>query len=94
MSRAFGWSCAAVVAAGFAALGIAWRGTGRVLEVGLQMPQVLSGGLAGLGLITLGLLMWSVQSSRVASASEREALGRLADRVVGLAADAAESRIR
>lgn len=94
MSRAFAWSCAAVVAAGFVALAVAWQGSGRVLDVGLQVPQMVSGGLAGLGLVALGLLVWSVQSSRVASASEREALGRLADRIVGLAADAAESRSR
>ena len=94
MSRPFAWSCVAVVAAGFLALAIAWRGSARVVAVGLQVPQVVSGGLAGAGLIALGLLVGVVQSSRVASASEREAMGRLTDRVTGLAVAVAESRTR
>lgn len=94
MSKPFAWSCVAVVAAGFTALAIAWRGSARVVAVGLQVPQVVSGGLAGAGLIALGLLVGVVQSSRVASASEREAMGRLTDRVTGLAVAVVESRTR
>lgn len=80
MNRAFGWSCTAVVATGFLALGIAWRGSARVLAVGLQVPQVISGGFAGMGLIMFGLLIGSVHLSRQASASERIALTHLMDR--------------
>jgi hypothetical protein len=93
VNRPFAWSCVAVVAAGFGALAIAWRGTARVVAVGLQVPQLLSGGVAGLGLITLGLLVANVQSSRVASARERAGMGDLADRVTSLAVAAAETRL-
>lgn len=81
-----------MVATGFGALALAWRGTARVVEVGLQFPQVVSGGLGGLGLVLTGLLVLSVQGSRVASARERQAMGRLADRTITLAATVAGRR--
>ena len=45
----------ALVVTGFGAIGLAWRGTARILAVGGQIPWVVSGGMGGLGLIGTGL---------------------------------------
>lgn len=57
--------------AGFVMLGLAWRGAARTIYVPLQMPWVVSGGLAGLGLIGLAYGALSIHLARRRDAIHR-----------------------
>jgi hypothetical protein len=53
-----------LVVAGFVALFLAWNGAAGVDYVEGQLPYVISGGLAGIGLIAAGLTVVNVQARR------------------------------
>lgn len=74
---------AALVIAGFVSIGLAWRGAARLASVAGQLPFILSGGLAGLGLIGCGLALVDVQLRRRAEAADRADF----DRVLAAGAD-------
>lgn len=57
--------------AGFVMLGLAWRGAARTVYVPLQMPWVVSGGLAGLGLLGLAYGALSIHLARRQDAVHR-----------------------
>jgi hypothetical protein len=57
--------------AGFVMLGLSWRGGARTPYVPLQLPWLVSGGMAGLALIGMGLGAWSVHLGRRADAAHR-----------------------
>ena len=57
--------------AGFVMLGLAWRGAARTVYVPLQMPWVLSGGFAGIGLIGLAYGALSIHLGRRKDAIHR-----------------------
>lgn len=79
---------AALIAGGFAAMGLAWRGAARSLVVGEQLSFLVSGGIGGLALVITGAAILAVQTSRYFNARERRRL----DQIVSRAADALGSR--
>lgn len=60
-----------LVVAGFVMLGLAWRGAARTVYVPLQMPWVVSGGMAGLGLLGLAYGAISIHLGRRQDAVHR-----------------------
>ncbi len=64
------WSGLIVVAGGFGLLAYTWNQTSLLVNVALQVPYLVSGGLIGLGLILVGLVVISL------SVRHREALER------------------
>jgi hypothetical protein len=77
---------AALAAAGFTMLALGWRGGARTPYVPLQLPWLVSGGLAGLGLLGLALGAWSIHLGRRQDALHRAA----AEDLVRAAAELAE----
>ncbi|HEX3706434.1 MAG TPA: hypothetical protein VHV76_07355 [Mycobacteriales bacterium] len=79
---------AALVVAGFAIFGWSWHGAKHARYVPLQVPWVISGGLAGLALIGLSMVSWHIYLCRSDDADHRaewdaftrEAIDVLADR--------------
>ena len=65
------WVGFALLLGGFLAIALAWSGAAALLLVPLQIPYIVSGGFAGLGLIALGLTVLNVQSGRRISADRR-----------------------
>ena len=68
---------AAVAASGFALIALGWRGTAATLYVALQLPWVVSGALAGIALLGLGLGALMTHLERTEAAAERAALADL-----------------
>lgn len=75
------WLGFAFVIGGFAAIGLGWNGMARRATFDEQIPYVLSGGIAGIGLIVLGIGLLLVAQIR----SERQRLSTILD-VMGPAA--------
>jgi uncharacterized membrane protein YidH (DUF202 family) len=67
----------ALIAGGFAAFGVAWRGAARSVIVAEQVAFLVSGGLGGVALILAGSGILAVQSSRYWNARERLRLEEL-----------------
>jgi hypothetical protein len=63
-----------LVVAGFVVLALAWHGAARTPYVPLEVPWLVSGGIAGVALIGMGLGALSIQSSRREAAEHREAV--------------------
>lgn len=68
-----------MLAVGFAAIAFGWRGTARSLVVPLQVPYLVSGALAALGLIGAGAILLNAQWERLSEAEERRALATMID---------------
>src|SRR5688500_15482826 len=64
------WLGLLLVAGGFGMIAYTWGETAALLDVALQIPYLVSGGLSSLGLIMLGLLVINLAVKR------REALDR------------------
>lgn len=63
--------------AGLVAILVAWFGSSGTLDPGKQMPYLVSGGIGGAALIAVGMTLFlSLEHAR-----DREALGRLLDRL-------------
>jgi hypothetical protein len=75
------WLGFAFVVGGFVAIGLGWNGMARRATFDEQIPYVLSGGIAGIGLIVLGIGLLLVAQIR----SERQRLSTILD-VMGPAA--------
>jgi hypothetical protein len=73
--------------AAFVMFGLAWRGGARQIYVPLQMPWLVSGGLAGLGLLGLSLGAWSIHLGRRQDAAHRSAIDDVVRDAVELAED-------
>ncbi|HWA65620.1 MAG TPA: hypothetical protein VG899_04545 [Mycobacteriales bacterium] len=71
---------AGMVVAGFVAMGLGWRVAARTLNVAVQVPAVVSGGLGGLVLIVIGTGLFVAQLGRAAAAEERTDLDDVLDR--------------
>ena len=63
-----------IAVAGIVMWGLAWRGVARTVYVPLQLPWIISGGLAGLGLLGLALAAWSIHLGRRQDAIHRAAV--------------------
>lgn len=84
------WVGLFLVAAGFGLIVFAWSKVAALVDVALQLPYVVSGGLAGIGLILLGLLVTNLSVRRREALERsrqldevREALVRLRNAVEG-----------
>ena len=66
-----------LVVAGFVMLGLGWRGAAATVYVPLQLPWVVSGSLAGLALVGMGLGAWSIHLGRREDAAHRHAVETL-----------------
>ena len=64
------WAGLIIIAIGFGLIVFTWGKVAALLDVALQLPYIASGGLAGIGLIMLGLLITNLAVKR------REALER------------------
>lgn len=84
----FSW----IVAGGVVALLITVLATADDAYVALQVPYVVSGGLAGVALIAVGTVLTAVQSDRRDRALARHELQQLVDGVSALVRGAVGSR--
>lgn len=75
-----------VVLLGFVAIGLGWRVAARTLNVALQVPALVSGGLAGVALVLIGISFVSIQADRRLAASERACMDDLLDEAAELVA--------
>ena len=66
-----------IVAVGFALIGLAWAKVAALLNVGLQMPYVVSAGFVGLGLVMVGLVLVNLAARRRDAAVRTRQLERL-----------------
>ncbi|MGH2795667.1 MAG: hypothetical protein ACRDKG_15345 [Actinomycetota bacterium] len=64
----------ALIAGGFGAIGLGWKGVAGSLVVAEQLPYLLSGGVGGLALIATGSGILTVQATRYWNARERTRL--------------------
>jgi hypothetical protein len=68
-----------LVVAGFVAVSLGWWGASGTADVRIQMQDLISGGIGGLGLLVIGgVLLQSALADRAAGRTEA-ALARLAD---------------
>jgi hypothetical protein len=67
-----------VVLAGFALIGLTWGKVAGLLQVALQLPYLVSGGLTGLGLIVVGVTVISISAKRRDAAEQGRQLEQLA----------------
>jgi hypothetical protein len=76
---------------GFVAIGFGWNGMAKVACPDCQLPYLLSGGAAGLGLIVLGsvlLLMAQVRDDRIKLADQIKDMGAVVSRAASAAGPA------
>jgi hypothetical protein len=73
-------------AAGFAAMVLGWRGVAARTDVAEQVPYLVSGAFAGVGLLGLALGLLVIQARRRAEALRRRDLERVRVAVTELAA--------
>ena len=64
------WAGVVIASVGLVLIAIAWGRTAGLLNVGLQVPYVVSAGFTGLGLVVVGLTLVSISAKR-ADAAER-----------------------
>jgi hypothetical protein len=75
-SPALTWIGLGVAAAGFALIAFSWGKVAALLDVSLQLPYIVSGGLTGLALVMVGMATVSVAARRQdAAARAREVEG-------------------
>ena len=67
----------ALVAVGFVVIGLTWSRVAGTLNVGIQMPYVISGGFTALALVMSGLLLITVQARRQDGAERARQMDRL-----------------
>lgn len=77
---------AALVLTGFVCFAMGMRGVDETRDVPIQLPFLISGGLAGIGLIGLGLALFSIQTARLESSLERDEFDSLLQEAQGVAA--------
>lgn len=83
-----------IVAAGFVAIGLGWRVAARNLDVSLQVPALVSGGLGGLVLVAIGAVFISTQVGRRLAARERAEVERVLDEAHGLLREARDRKAK
>ena len=80
------------IVAGFAAIAFGWSGAARVACPDCQLPYLLSGGAAGLGLVIVGAIALVIAQIRAAQFSFQDQVRQINQavvRVAGLAASGA-----
>ena len=82
-----GWATMVVVGiAGLAALWLGWRTIARSLMPPVQVPGLVSGGLAGVALLGAACALLDIQADRRDRARHAEEVDGLLDEVAGMAA--------
>ena len=71
---------AALVVGGFISMAVAWRMAARTLDVSIQLPALISGGIGGLVLVIVGTALFVTQVGRLRAADERAAMDEVLDR--------------
>lgn len=71
------WSGLGLAALGFGAIFFAWVKVAGLLNVALQMPYVVSGGLTGLALVIIGMTVVDVSVRRQDSHERRQQLAQM-----------------
>ena len=69
-----------LVVAGFVSMAVAWRIAARTLDVSIQVPALISGGMGGLILVVVGTVLFVTQLARLRSADERAYMDDVLDR--------------
>lgn len=70
-----------MIVVGFAVMAIGWRVAARTLDVSIQLPAIVSGGVGGLVLVVIGTGLFLAQAGRARSADDRADADELLDRV-------------
>ena len=78
------WSGLILVAAGFGLLAYTWSQVAALVNVALQVPYLVSGGLIGLGLILVGLVVISLSVRRREALERRRQLDEVSEALVRL----------
>lgn len=91
-SKSTNYLAVVMMALGFLLIVLAWNGAASFDTIQQQFPYLLSGGLAGLGLIGGGITLTIVQELRRGTAVLERKLDELADRL-GTAQEAAAPTI-
>ena len=73
------------IVAGFAAIGFGWSGMARVACPDCQLPYLLSGGAAGVGLIILGAASLIIAQVRLAQQSWQDQVAQINQAVIRVA---------
>jgi hypothetical protein len=76
----------AVAVTGVAALGLGWRIVARSLVVPVQVPALISGGLAGLALLGAACAFFDIQADRRDAAQRADEIDAVLDEVAAMAA--------
>ena len=84
----------AVAMVGFVLILIAWGQTAGEVNVALQMPYLISGGLTGLGLVMVGVTIVSVAAKRRDAVLREQQTELLADALRELSAALDPDRLR
>lgn len=71
------WSGLGLAALGFGAIFFAWLKVAGLVNVALQMPYVVSGGLTGLALVIVGMTVVDVSVRRQDSHERRQQLAQM-----------------
>lgn len=69
----------ALIGIGFTAIGVTWGRVAGELQVALQLPYLVSGGLTGIGLIVVGAMMVNIAVKRRDAAKRTRQLEQLAE---------------
>lgn len=85
---------AATVVVGLVAVGAGYRGAAALLLVPLQVPYLVSGGIAGVAAVGAGLALLVVHLDRAEAAQERREIARLQRDVLRLLKVAPQARER
>ena len=72
--------------AGLAALWLGWRTVARSLLAPVQVPGLVSGGLAGVALIGAACALITIQAGRRDAAQRADEIDAILDEVAGMAA--------
>jgi hypothetical protein len=76
-----------VLVGGFVLLGIAWHGTAGTVHVPLQLPWLVSAGLAGLAVVGMAAGALSIHLGRRQDAAHRDAVETLVRDAIELCED-------
>jgi len=80
------WFGLVLAAAGFGVIAFTWSKVAALTDVAQQMPYIVSGGLAGLGLILVGLMVVNLTVKRREAADRSRQLEEVRDALIGLRA--------
>lgn len=92
-SKATTYLAVVMLALGFLLIVLGWNGAASVDTPQQQMPYVISGGLAGVGLVAAGLALLVIQEVRRATLLITQKLDQVADASIGAGAASGPSAV-